>query len=576
MSEPSDEQAAMQHYLVCGSEDCQENGQFYCNDCHRPLCEQCRDEHKKGANTKNHEIVLYRHRKYQLPVEICQDHPTRNVDIFCKDCKTPICSKCMKEHRGHEFEDLEDIYADKYALWQGEFSKIQKYFLPTTQGLKSDIEEDAEHIKKIMESIRISMKAEAISLKDLVDEVTSENIEHTHTMEKSLLKMLKSQETTYDDYNIYLGKISDEFQEYLSVTNKKLLFSKILKIQPIPDTTKPVKPLFTAGQFNRNDIAKLLGKVNVPNAKPEKRQIQPMDSEEFTTHLKSTEKQFEQINEKSNIKPTLSLSSSVTKVREYCVPGVSSVLHVSVDKLERLWVSDSNGNLVQIDLQGNLLQKIQTSGEYEGYHTATQDGDFIYTDKKKQVIYRITPDKNITEFIKTGDWRPLGIHSSRINEDILVGMVNCYKKKAKVTRYSKTGKELQNIQTHNNGEELYSNPHYISENINGDICTSDSNKVVVVNKSGHHKFSYTGQGSSLRLFGICTDVLGHILVFDNVSKTVQLLDQQGRLLSVIRLPRQRGIKIPLSVCVDDKNNLYVGYAMKFPLPCTLTVYKYLE
>ena len=47
MSEPSDEQAAMQHYLICGTEDCQKNGQFYCNACHRPLCEQCRDQHKK-------------------------------------------------------------------------------------------------------------------------------------------------------------------------------------------------------------------------------------------------------------------------------------------------------------------------------------------------------------------------------------------------------------------------------------------------------------------------------------------------------------------------------------------------
>ena len=65
----------------------------------------------------------------------------------------------MKEHKGHEFDDLEDIYADKYALCQGEFSKIQKYFLPTTQDLKKDIEEDAKQIKKIMESIRTSMKA---------------------------------------------------------------------------------------------------------------------------------------------------------------------------------------------------------------------------------------------------------------------------------------------------------------------------------------------------------------------------------------------------------------------------------
>ncbi|XP_078312641.1 uncharacterized protein LOC144619152 [Crassostrea virginica] len=570
MSEPFDEQAAMQHYLVCGTEDCQKNGQFYCNDCHRSLCEQCRDEHLINPKTKIHEIVLYRHRKQQLPVEKCELHPTRTVDMFCRECQIALCSKCstMTEHHTHTFDDLEEIYSEKYAAWQGEFSKIQKYFLPTSLGLKTDIEEDATQIKKIMESIRTSMKAEAESLKNLVDEVTSENIKHTHTMENSLLKMLKSQETTYEDYMAYLEYMSDEFQEYLSITNQKLLFSKTLKIQVIPETTKPVPPVFTAGQFNKHDIIKLLGRVNVPNTKPEKRKIQAMEAE--STHMKSTKKQLEQSKEKSDEKQTLCLSSSVTKVREYSVPGVDSARHVSVDKPGRFWVSDSNGNLVQTDLQGNLLQKIQTSGRDEGYHTATQDGDLIYTDKYKKVIYKITSDKKITEFIKTGDWTPLSVHSSRINGDILVGMD--IGKEAKVTRYSKAGKEIQNIQRNNQGQELYSNLHYITENINGDICTSDYNKsaVVVVNKSGQHRFSYTGQGSRFYPYGICTDVLGHILVCEGLSNTVHLLDQDGGFLAFILSPQQ-GIKYPCGVCVDDENNLYVGQITN-----TVTVYKYLQ
>ena len=353
MSEPSDEQAAMQHYLVCGTEDCQKNGQFYCNACHQSLCEQCRDEHQKSPNTKNHEIVLYRHRKHQLPVEKCKDHPTRNIDIFCKECQIALCSKCstMEEHNGHKFDDLEDIYAEKYALWQGEFSKIQKYFLPTSQHLKTDIEEDAKQIKKTMESIRTSMKANAESLKNLVDVVTSENIEHTHTMEKSLLQKLKSQEKTYDDYISYLWKMSDEFQEYLSVTDKKQLFSKILEIKSIPETTKPVPPVYTVGQFNKNDITKLLGKVNIPKTKPEKRQIQPVNSKAVTTHMKSAEKQLEHRKEKSDMRQTLSLPSIVVMIREYIVPGVHEPNHVSVDKAGHLWVLDWRGTLVQIDLQ---------------------------------------------------------------------------------------------------------------------------------------------------------------------------------------------------------------------------------
>nr|XP_022345780.1 RING finger protein 207-like [Crassostrea virginica] len=438
MCESSGEQAAMQHYLVCDTENCQENGQFYCNDCHRPLCEQCRDEHVKNTDTKCHQIVLYRHRKHQLPVEKCKLHPTRNVDILCKECKIAICSKCstMKEHHRHEFDDLEEIYTEKYALQQGEFSKIQKYFLPTTQGLKTDIETDVTKIQKLMESIRTSMKAEAESLKNLVDEVSSENIEHTHITEKTFLNMLKSQETTYDDYIAYLGEMSDEFQQHLYLENQKNLFSKTLKIKTIPETTKPVPPLFTAGQFSKHDVAKLLGRVNVPNAIPKKRKIQSMEA--VITHIKSTEKQLGQSKEKSDMKQTLFLSSSATKFREYSVQGVVNAFHVSLDKSDRLWVSDWSGNFVQTDLQGNQLQNIETSDGH-GYHTTTQDGDLIYTHSDKKVIYSIIPDKIITEFMKTGDWTPLSVHSSSINGDILVGMIK--DKEAKVTRHSKTGKK---------------------------------------------------------------------------------------------------------------------------------------
>ena len=145
-------------------------------------------------------------------------------------------------------------------------------------------------------------------------------------------------------------------------------------------------------------------------------------------------------------------------------------------------------------------------------------------------------------------------------------------KEAKVTRYSKAGRKIQNILRDNLGQELYTDPNFITENINGDICTSDYQKyaVVVVNKSGHYRFSYTGQGSNFCPWGICTDVLGHILVCDDVSNTVHLLDQEGEFLAVILSPRQ-GIEYPRGVCLDDENNLHVGQY------CTniVTVYKYL-
>eukprot|EP00105_Crassostrea_gigas_P024303 XP_011444516.1 PREDICTED: uncharacterized protein LOC105340256 [Crassostrea gigas] len=443
-----------QHYLVCGTEDCENNCQFYCNDDHLPMCEQCRDEHQKNEKTKNHEVVPYKLRKRQLPVEICKIHPTRQIEFLCEECQIPICSKCRatKEHRGHVFTDLEIVLTEKCSLCQEEIAKIRNYFEPTSQDLKKEIAEDVTTIKKIMEGIRTAMRTEAESVKKLVDTVISDKIEQVDKVEQSLLKTLKDQNQTIDDYINYFNDLVKTFYGFLSPSNiEKLTVAlkseNFIIIKPIPETSKPVPPVFTAGQHSKENVAKLLGRITVPNTKPENRKIKPMET--ASTQLKPTGKERKQDREKSDLKQTLFLSSYVTKVREYTVPGVDRVFHISLGKSDILWVSDLDGNLVQTDLQGNQLQKIQTSGEIESYHTVTQDGDLIYTDKDNKVINRITPDNTITEFIKTGDSIPLSLYSSHINGDILVGMET--DKEGKVTRYNKTGKEIQNIGRDNKG-----------------------------------------------------------------------------------------------------------------------------
>ena len=49
------------------------------------------------------------------------------------------------------------------------------------------------------------------------------------------------------------------------------------KIKTIPEITRPVARVFTTCQFSKYDVAKLLVRVNVPNAEPKVRKIQPME-----------------------------------------------------------------------------------------------------------------------------------------------------------------------------------------------------------------------------------------------------------------------------------------------------------
>lgn len=102
-----------------------------------------------------------------------------------------------------------------------------------------------------MESIRSSMRAEAEPIKSQVDAVTSENIKQVNEQEKSFLQLLNSQDIKYDDYISYLIELGKTYHGYLSSDNPQTLIcegTKNLKIDPIPEATKPLYPVFTVGQ----------------------------------------------------------------------------------------------------------------------------------------------------------------------------------------------------------------------------------------------------------------------------------------------------------------------------------------
>lgn len=280
------------------------------------MCKQCKDEHQKSSETKKHELVPYKQRKLQLFVRKCKLHPTRNIEIYCKDCNVPLCSKCAvkKGHSGHTLEDLEEIYAEKVECCRAQISKIRQKILLTSQDSKMDMEEDGIKLKRVMEDIRDSVNAEIDSLKELVESVTLKKLEQVNTLELSLFSVQKSNETTFENYNEYLKQLEKKFYSFLSVINIQDLFSNDFEnfdIKPTPETTKLVLPKYTSGQYFEEDINNLLGKINVPYIESDI--IKPMET--ITTQLNITEKESNQYRNKSDVRQTLSLSSSVTKVR---------------------------------------------------------------------------------------------------------------------------------------------------------------------------------------------------------------------------------------------------------------------
>ncbi|XP_078321818.1 uncharacterized protein LOC144621815 [Crassostrea virginica] len=272
------------------------------------------------------------------------------------------------------------------------------------------------------------------------------------------------------------------------------------------------------------------------------------------------------------------------------VPDMYNIHHISVVSSDKLWVSGL-WRLQQVDATGHVIRTLDDKYQYwseGGGHTVSVEGDLLfiarvrnrvqsttsYRLESQYGIHKMTSDGSITTLLTLAlpDVTPWCIHSSHINGDLLIGLSNeSYPRTGRVMRCDVTGRKIGDIELGEKGQRLYKEPLYITENkMNGDIVVSDDRKcaLVVVDKSGRHRFDYTGHDTdkSFRPRGVCTDVLGRILVIhtDMVdTECISLLDHDGQLLTQLLTEQADPDEFVLkSLCVNDKNNIYVAYKDK--------------
>ncbi|XP_062594198.1 uncharacterized protein LOC134255694 [Saccostrea cucullata] len=249
------------------------------------------------------------------------------------------------------------------------------------------------------------------------------------------------------------------------------------------------------------------------------------------------------------------------------VSGVSRCYHISRVTSDRVWISDTKGNLILTNTKGEELDHVTDRGSDDGGHTVDSNGDLIYIDRNYNINKLSTENKDKTTIIKYNKpWRPRSVYSSPSTGDLLVVMYrrDTWTYTGQVVRYNSTGENIQTIQPRDiiTGQGLYRLPLYITENRNGDVIVSDPLcvAVVVTDRDGNYRFSYTchTSGSVLLPSGICTDALSHILLCDRYTDSVQILDCDGHYLTEIDTS-QHGINRPLGLSYDeDTQLLWVG------------------
>ncbi|XP_061166753.1 uncharacterized protein LOC133175658 [Saccostrea echinata] len=565
-----------QDFIRCSC--CEQNVTFFCKTCKMDLCEECVLEHTREKEEDcSHQVVIYS-QKYKCDSkescvsgqnievfvedkltlieekiisgrnveisEMCSIHPSMTYGVCCKECKVPVCIRCIKEkHNGHVFIEIKEFYEMIKEEIERCVFDMNSSKIPQTQGfldhaiqgrmdcivdiekVKSQLASDAERAKKLLdESLASGLKV----INDIQIMLTADYIQRENDI-KGKVSDLQCAVRYYNEM-----KTSNKFAEMVN-------FHTSLQNNPI----RCSKALVSKMNYNSNksltleEVSKLFGCITVkPGSVNELRRLKEVA-------LKKGQIQFE-------------FTPVVERVLSFEVSGISHTSHISYVRDGMAFFSDNNSSLVLANSRGEMVKEkaVMVSSGY-GCHAVTIEKDLLIIDLPKHQIYKVTQEKKSIPLINTGKWTPTTLHCSTRNGDILIGMY--FKHDARIVRYDDKGRELCDSQRDANGVNLYRNPCYITENINRDICVSDWNGecLIVTDRSGKHKFSYSGSGSRFYPRGIATDDTGRIYVLDGWSDAVHVLGADGKQLALIST-EDHGVEGLLSICFGAKGNLWIG------------------
>lgn len=230
-------------------------------------------------------------------------------------------------------------------------------------------------------------------------------------------------------------------------------------------------------------------------------------------------------------------------IKLFTMRGLAFCNHITCVTSNIAWISDGY-YLILTNKTGHELKRKGFLNHREGEHTINSNNELIYIDEKDNIMVLSNDMETAITFKESTDFTlsTMCIYWSPITGDLLAGILDLNTKTGRVNRYNQNGKETQVIHRDNTGEEIFSCPRYAAENNNGDIVVCDYGSVdecgavVVTEREGIHRFTYTGHpsGSALWPRGICTDALSHILVCDGYKNTIQIISTHRQFLSNLR------------------------------------------
>ncbi|KAK3102997.1 hypothetical protein FSP39_015623 [Pinctada imbricata] len=443
--------------------------------------------------------------KAQFAVKSCEVHERKELHAYCKSCAKKICSSCIKEdHSSHDWELIVDIL------------KERRRNLPTEcKGIRS---------KQILD------------LRKEIDRF-ERSIETTDAEFERNKSVLNQSRTCYiNDINRLFDERIEEYQrrsesakqalrEHRDNLTKKVQYLEMMtSALDVEIDTLPDHDILDMEREMRDELEKALAYST--------------DQYTCTTVFIGGERNAKVLNDMIGYVHSISLE----KMNEFNRYPSNIVVYVKAVATEKAYVQlDKDYHAKLINCNGEELGVMKQESHDL---IITNDGDKVLTSWKGKFILVLDGDDLEKANINTTPLRPSYISKTE-NDEILVTLMDSSRSDSYnlepssrriVQRMTLAGKVLRTYEFREDGKtRLFTWPTTKSENKNSDVCVvnhikENTGELVVLYKDGPVKFIYRGKKSLSEHFNpidVCCDAKGHILLTEEHSKSIQVLNSEG-------------------------------------------------
>lgn len=547
MAISSESSNQMQTAIDCDT--CENTAKHLCNTCHDRLCDNCKSIHSRSKATNDHEVVSLTCEALNLTFEcpspqVCKWHPKFRSNIGCQTCDVLVCDKCLSgEHKGHSVIGINDFFQYKKTKLEENLTSVLsqlqkcKRKIEEIQRKQKEVQKNRDDVKKEIvgqfEEVTMSLNSYEEKLLNDADEKAAASLQFLTSTEKTLNTVIQNLQEYISSIQ---GNNSPEKLAFIFYTTCELDVT-------VPEVCSSVlNPASLEYRVENRDLGKhsqiLLGHV---------------------------------IKRSDNINLRRKEMVETIGVVKLAKSGIMTLAYCS--QSEAFWISSVDSDAYEkYDAKGHLTNKIEAniSGKLN------KPLCLVEVDDIEQIVYR-NDTSGIFAFKdsprKLTNVQPLILSClcTTADGEILAGLVHPAADFFVILRFSLNGECRQYITNvmENWSEEPVrlgnGSKAYIVENMNKDICFSVSSAkttaVILIRSNGDYKITYKGVGSLItRPFlprGLCTNVLGHILIADKNNRVIHVLNKDGGFLTLLEIPGELQT-IPISVCTDNKNNLCIG------------------